>query len=286
MKSSYNRILKGDDAGEVKPFVLAEVSSAQEEPEQEKEQAVEPAPAPEPDPSDEVLARARIEASEIIAKANEEARKIREQARNEGFAEGRSKGRREGVDEVLALSREQQQQMNDDVQKVLDLVRNNREELLRKYETELKDLAVTIAEKVIHISLASSGEIIERMITNEAQEHRKTEWVRIYIDRKDYDLMVRADRDVVEELQNLSDHIRFVVADNQPQGYLIMETPEEIIDMSVETQLANIRAGLKGMPVDEESSILTEEENTKENDVSTDDRQRPADENDPAHREG
>lgn len=248
MKSSYNRILKSDDAA-VRPFIPSEVSFEQAKPAGE-ENAVEPVIPKEPSPSDEVIETAREEAERILDEAREEARKIREQARSEGFANGRTSGRREGMDDVLSLNREQQQLMNDDVQKVLSLVEKSRDELLRRYAGELRDLAVTIAEKVIHVSLSTSGEIIERMIVEEAQEHHRTEWVKIYIDRKDYDLMVKADRDIIDELQNLSDHIRFVVADNQPQGYLIMETAEEIVDMSVETQIANIRAGLKGIPLD------------------------------------
>jgi flagellar assembly protein FliH len=251
MKSSYNRIIREDEAGNVRPFIPTEVGTPKPV-ETASDQAEEAVIPEEPDPSDLVLEKARQEAARILEQANEDARKIREQARNDGFAEGRSRGRREGMDDVLALNREQQKKMIDDVQKVLDLVSKERSDMLRHYAGELRDLAVSIAEKVIHISLSSSGEIIERMITQEAQEHRKTEWVKIYIDRKDYDLMVQADRDVIDELQNLSEHIRFVVADNQPQGYLIMETPEEIVDMSVETQIANIREGLKGMPLDQD----------------------------------
>jgi flagellar assembly protein FliH len=61
------------------------------------------------------------------------------------------------------------------------------------------------------------------------------------MNKRDYNMMAETDRDMVSELSNLSDNIKFVVMDDEPEGYAIMETPEEIVDLSVNTQLSNIR---------------------------------------------
>ena len=44
-----------------------------------------------------------------------------------------------------------------------------KEKSLRNYLEELKDCSVAIAEKVIHISLRSSGEVIKRMLVAETE---------------------------------------------------------------------------------------------------------------------
>ena len=45
-----------------------------------------------------------------------------------------------------------------------------KEKSLRNYLEELKDCSVAIAEKVIHISLRSSGEVIKRMLVAETEK--------------------------------------------------------------------------------------------------------------------
>ena len=52
---------------------------------------------------------------------------------------------------------------------------------------------------------------------------------------------------MAEELSRITDNIRFVVMDGEKEGYLVMESPEEIVDMSVETQMKNIRDKLRGV---------------------------------------
>ena len=104
-----------------------------------------------------------------------------------------------------------------------------------------------MAEKVIHVSLKTSGKVIEKMISEEAESHKKTEWIKIYIDREDYNLLAKTDADMARELSRITDNIRFVVMDGEKQGCLVMESPEEIVDMSVDTQMNNIRDKLRGV---------------------------------------
>jgi flagellar assembly protein FliH len=46
---------------------------------------------------------------------------------------------------------------------------------------------------------------------------------------------------VVSELAKLSDNIKFVVMDKESSGNCIIEMPDEIVDISVDTQMDNIR---------------------------------------------
>ena len=105
---------------------------------------------------------------------------------------------------------------------------------------ELKDIAVAVAEKVIHISLRSSGSVISRMIEAETEKLQKMDWVKIYMEKEDYEIMVQADGHLAEKLSRLSDNVKFIVMEDGKCGSCIIEMPDGIIDMSVDTQLENI----------------------------------------------
>ena len=115
-----------------------------------------------------------------------------------------------------------------------------KEAQMREYLEELKDIAVAVAEKVIHISLRSSGSVISRMIEAETEKLQKMDWVKIYMEKEDYETMVQADGHLAEKLSRLSDNVKFIVMEDGKCGSCIIEMPDGIIDMSVDTQLENI----------------------------------------------
>uniref|UniRef100_I5ARW7 Flagellar biosynthesis/type III secretory pathway protein n=1 Tax=Eubacterium cellulosolvens (strain ATCC 43171 / JCM 9499 / 6) TaxID=633697 RepID=I5ARW7_EUBC6 len=192
-----------------------------------------------------ILEEAKKEAGLIIEAAKEEAEKLRKEASERGYEEGHEKGLEEGRLEGMRKCEEEAEVQTEafraEMTDALGAVAKTKQRILERYMNELKDLAITVAEKVIHVSLNSSGRVIERMISDEAEKHKKTAWVKIYMNKRDYNMMAETDRDMVSELSNLSDNIKFVVMDDEPEGYAIMETPEEIVDLSVNTQLSNIR---------------------------------------------
>ncbi len=195
--------------------------------------------------ADQELERAREEADRIREEAAQEAEELKKSAFDEGFQSGYEEGYRQGLGRVEKEHREQmsrqQVSFRQEMEEALSSVEEAKNRCLRTYIEELKECSVAVAEKVIHISLESSGDIIKRMIVAETEKLKKTEWVKIYMERTDYEMMMGADADVISELSRLSDNIKFIVMDKDRSGNCIVETPEEIIDMSVDTQLQNIR---------------------------------------------
>ena len=141
--------------------------------------------------------------------------------------------RRSNVDSLAAF--------RTDIKNALQSVETAKENCIRNYLDELKDCAVAVAEKVVHVSLKSSGEVIKQMIISATEKLKKTAWVKIYIDKYDYDMMMEADADVIDELSRISDNVKFIVMDKETSGSCIIEMPEEIVDVSVNTQLENIK---------------------------------------------
>lgn len=217
-----------------------------------------------PDPGEEVVKQseedaaklledARKEAEEILADASREAEKAREEAGQAGFREGYEAGYREGRQRAEAECQEAYRaalaSFQADMRQALKSVDTAKEHCLRSYLDELKDCAVAVGEKVIHISLRSSGEVIRQMIIAATEKLKKTAWVKIYIDKCDYDMMMEADAAILDELSHLSDNIKFIVMDKEDRGSCIIEMPEEIVDVSVNTQIENIKDILENVRV-------------------------------------
>ena len=113
-------------------------------------------------------------------------------------------------------------------------------------QDELCDLSIAVAEKVIHISLKSSREVILRMVQMATERLRRREWVHIYIGGCDTRELAQIAPELTASLAGLSDHIKLIPMANDESGTCIIEMPDEIIDASVPTQLDNLKGILRG----------------------------------------
>lgn len=201
----------------------------------------------------QMLETARREADRLMMESRKKAEEEFETAREAGYRAGYSTGyeesRRRAEGECRMEYEKQLAAFQEDVRRALQSVETAKERCLRNYLDELKDCAIAIGEKVIQISLRSSGEVIRQMIISATEKLKKTAWVKIYIDKSDYDMMMEADADIIDELSHLSDNIKFIVMDKEDTGNCIIEMPEEIVDVSVNTQMENIKDILENVRV-------------------------------------
>ena len=223
-------------------------------PPEEGEEKAEAVPQEEREPdaisfaqvqAQEILADARRQAEEILAQARaqgeEEARQAREEAHDEGYRQGYGEGLSQARVEARQQQEQWQQEQGEQIRQCLEKVSLAREELIHQTRGELCDLTIAIAEKIIHISLKSSREVIERMIQGATEKLKRREWVHIYVSGGDIKTLAQISPELMSSLAVISDHIKIIpMADDEP-GTCIVEMPDEIIDASVSTQLSNIR---------------------------------------------
>lgn len=215
-------------------------------------------PLEEPEEIPQVLQDALQKADEVIKEAmqirkdaKEQALLDKQKAAEAGYQEGFEWGVQEGQRQALAKNEQRLQEeiqlLREQLQDALNSVEKVKGQVVDKYLDELKDCAVAVGEKVVHISLESSGSVIKRMILAETEKMKKTSWVRIYMGKADYELMMEADSDIANELSRLSDNVKFVVMNKEKRGDCIVEMPDEVIDISVDTQFENIRKVLENV---------------------------------------
>ncbi len=133
------------------------------------------------------------------------------------------------------------QRLEGEVQAFLEKADMAREEVLQHSQDELLDLCIAVAEKVVRVSLKSSSEVIVRMIQTATERLKRQEWVHIYISGCDTKGMAQISPTLTTALGALSQHVKIIPMGDDEGGTCIVETPEEIIDASVSTQMSNIR---------------------------------------------
>ena len=217
----------------------------------------QPEPEPPPEPKKEtpvhyaqlqaelILNQAREDAEQILAQARQRAEteqeEIRAGARDEGYREGYAQGIAKAMNDSVRDREATAARLEKEVQSFLEKASLAREEMLLQTREELLELCLSIAEKVVRVSLKSSSEVIVRMIQTATERMKRQEWVHIYISGCDARQLAQISPALTTTLGALSQHIKVVPMGDDEGGTCIVETPEEIVDASVSTQMSNIR---------------------------------------------
>jgi flagellar assembly protein FliH len=192
-----------------------------------------------------ILKQAREEADRLLADARAAAKReqeeIRAGARDEGYRVGYAEGTAKAVEDAVRDREAVAARLEKDVQDYLEKADMAREEMILQTREELLDLCIAVAEKVVRVSLRSSSEVIVRMIQTATERLKRQEWVHIYISGCDSRQLAQISPTLTTALGALSQHIKVVPMGDGEDGTCIVETPDEIIDASVSTQMSNIR---------------------------------------------
>lgn len=199
--------------------------------------------------AEEILQKAKEDAEALVEKAKEQIEQMKKAAEQSGYEKGMLEGRKKAETECKTEYEKMSRNTLQDVKEVIENVEQMKEDLLKRYRNQLKDVAIAIAEKVIQVSLKSSEEVIERMVISATEKLKTREWAKVYIARCDAELMVEGDSALLQHLAHLSDHVKIVVMENETPGTCIIELPDEIIDASASTQMVNIKEILNSAPL-------------------------------------
>ena len=185
-----------------------------------------------------LLEDSRIEAEQMKNQAREEGHEIGER---EGYEKGYIDGYEKAQQEVENTLKKEADELLLELRDLIASVEHKKREMLEQYKDDLRDIAISIAEKIIRVSLKSSGDIIKRMIISATEGIMSKEWVKIYIARCDAEMAVNGDSMLINSISYVSDHIKIIVMENEAPGTCILEFPDKVIDASTNTQIENIK---------------------------------------------
>lgn len=200
-----------------------------------------------------ILKEAREEAIKIVNAAKRNAQNEIAECKKRGYEEGlnagkeigKNKGYTEGYEAGKKNSTEELKKINnaklDELKEMLEKIEEEKDDLISAYEKGLSKLAVDIAEKIIRQKIETKSNVISSIIKHVIKDYRNTEWLKIYISSKDDVISVQADKELINELNKISNEVKFEVSEDLEEGSAIVETPDSVVDASINTQLKNLK---------------------------------------------
>jgi flagellar assembly protein FliH len=192
-----------------------------------------PVAPPEPAPSLEQAAR---NARRLVAAAEAEADRVREEARAAGHAEGLAAGRAEALAEAApSLSA---------AVEVLAAVRALEADLADRVEHQAAELALQVAERVVAGTIAMSPERLLDVVRGALRTIIERERVTLLVHPEDLDLMRDGVAEVTGSLGGI-EHIDVQEERRVARGGAILRTRVGEVDARIETKLERVRSAVE-----------------------------------------
>ncbi|WP_028273861.1 FliH/SctL family protein [Atopococcus tabaci] len=200
--------------------------------------------------SEAILQEATIESKHLVEAAQKEAEQLREAAQEEGYQTGLQTGYQEGLQKGFAEGMEQAQKDIERMKLEAKQLLQEAHEEIQRYQSEKKDelldLAVKMAEKLIHNQLEESRDgILELAKPYLYQLDKEEEYVTLTVHPNQLAFV----RDHLDDVKAIAPGTRFMVlpdADLETDGVMI-ESSRAVVDLQVKKQLDGMLKELKEM---------------------------------------
>lgn len=193
----------------------------------------------------EVILEAKRRAEGIVQNAEQQANEIvsgAERSRDDVFikarAEGYEQGKKDGVAACLAAG----QGVLDEAREYSELINDQKAELFERYEKEIYETVMEIANKVTMGSMAvKDGTAAKKLIKKAAKEFRNSQLIRITLDENGASTELAGDYEYLKELCAGAEHVEVELLKDAESGTIIIDNGEEITDAGIQTQLKMIK---------------------------------------------
>lgn len=178
--------------------------------------------------SAELLIKVNKEKEEIIENAQKEISSIKETAYLEGFNQGIEEGRRKS--ELL-------------IQEVFQLLEKSQvkyENIAKKSEEDIVNLVMMISEKIINQQITINQESMFSIIKEGLKTLSVKKDIVIFLSPDDYDFISKNKDELLADISETVD-LHIVSNPTKNKGYCYIESPSGQLDVSVETQIENMR---------------------------------------------
>lgn len=193
----------------------------------------------------QVIIEAKRRADGIVNNANAEAEAIvrdAEKKRDDVLIKARAEGFEQGKKDGAALALTESRNILDEARDFSDKINTGKAELFAKYEKDIYDTVMDIANKVTMNSMSvKDGTAAKKLIKAAAKDFRNSQLIRITLDENDASIELSGDYEYLKELCGGMAHVEVeLLADAEP-GTVIVDNGEEITDAGIMTQLRMIR---------------------------------------------
>ena len=178
-----------------------------------------------------IIEKAKAEAAQIIADAQAQHDKIVSDARSEGFEQGSAEGYEKGKAEVERLIER--------MHKVLEAVMQRREEILQDTESQIVELVILMARKVIKILSENQKNVIMANTVAALKKVKTRGEVTLRVNLEDVKLTSSHAQEFIEHVENIKG-ITVLEDSAVEKGGCIVETDFGAIDARISSQLQEL----------------------------------------------
>lgn len=178
-----------------------------------------------------IVEKAKAEAAQIVAEAQAQHDKIVSEARNEGFEQGSKEGFDKGSAEVDRLI--------DRMHKILEAVMQRREEILQDTESQIVELVILMARKVIKILSENQKNVIMANTVAALRKVKTRGSVTLRVNIEDVKLTTAHADEFIQHVENVQG-ITVQEDSSVEKGGCIVETDFGAIDARISSQLTEL----------------------------------------------
>ena len=179
----------------------------------------------------QIIEKAKAEAAQIVAEANAQHDKLVSEARSEGFEQGSSEGYEKGKAEVERLIER--------MHKVLEAVMQRREEILQDTESQIVELVILMARKVIKILSENQKNVIMANTVAALRKVKTRGDVTLRVNIEDVKLTTAHADEFIQHVENVQG-ITVQEDSAVEKGGCIVETDFGAIDARISSQLTEL----------------------------------------------
>jgi len=191
-----------------------------------------------------LIQHAQLEAQSLVQSALAEAKQQAEELLEEARREGLEQGFQEGFQKGLAEAEQRNQHLASRLVSLLDATEREQQRLLSEAETDLVDLALTIARQIIATELTIRPQIITEIVARAIEEARSSGHHTIRLHPEDAEIIRQYLPEAAIEAGGNRWEIR--AEESLSRGDCVVDTAFGQVDARIETQLAELKQALIG----------------------------------------
>lgn len=178
-----------------------------------------------------IIADVQAEASRIIADAQSERDRLQQEAYNEGFDKGHQDGYTKGQAEVERLIER--------LHKIIESVMQRREEILQDTESQIVELVILMARKVIKILSENQKNVVMANVLAALKKVKTRGNVTLRVNLEDIKLTTENVSEFIKHVENIQG-ITVLEDSAVEKGGCIVETDFGAIDARISSQLSEL----------------------------------------------
>lgn len=189
----------------------------------------------------ELLVQTEAKAAGILETARSEAATIKEAVKGEGYQEGYQEGVSKGYLEASAAFEDEAGQKLAELSDMIAALSGYGSKLMKEKEDEFIELATAIAGKVIGRVIKKDSKFILDMLRETMSKNHRESYINITLSEDMLPAKAAASDEIISLIEEMAHNVSVYVEREAEEGTCVMETPKGVTDMSVGTQLDNIK---------------------------------------------